>query len=54
MKEGYGARLGAVDVLFSICSPWKVGIERLAFLLLGLGLTEWQLFILILTIRIQI
>ena len=27
MKEGYGARLGAVDVLFSICSPWKVGID---------------------------
>ena len=54
MKEEYGARLDAVDVLISICSPWKVGIERLAFLLLGLGLTEWQLFILILTIRIQI
>ena len=41
-------------LLFRLAVRGKLGLMRLAFLLLGPGLTEWQLFTLILTIRIQI
>ena len=58
MKEGYGAggQLGWArwTSYFRFAVRGKLGLTRLAFLLLGLGLTEWWLFTLILTIHIQI